>query len=516
MPRPTKEVAEARKLQQLLHEKLRREASQSLRAYLDNVLIDSVPEPKLYGQIREPWQKQRDDWLVPALEFAAGVNPDYKGPTNFLFTYSKGHHKSGLISSVLSWMTGFSKRPLRMYAGAKDAEQAGLIRNFMQREAALNKWMEPVLKFTRDCVEGVRSGSTLEIMASDAGGSQGLLSDLILCDELTRWDDYEFFESLYSGVHKRAGHCVFIVLSNAGILGSWQDKVRQLAKEEHGGRWFVYEQPECTTLASWLRKEEIAQDRKLLSPAEAARLYDNRWIDPTEDRGAFSPDDIDACVGEPRQPPSGADVFFGVDYGGVRDRTALAVMWFDGQVLHVTDVACWQGNHNNEVKVSDIDAWLDQKFAVYPNATAVFDRHQMLATIQRLELEGRKVVRFDYAGGRQNHALLENLRTLLQNRRIRYSATVGSHPYDGTTLVSELKSVLKKKMAYGFRIDHENGLNDDRVIAVGMAALEAVSSSTPPPQRQLNNKPPQQSLPFRPGGGFSIDHFSKRGWFNLR
>ena len=83
-------------------------------------------------------------------------------------------------------------------------------------------------------IRGSTNGSELHILASDAGGSQGKNPDVVICDELTVWSSEEFFNALFSGVGKRGDRtgrqrCLFAVLTNAGYLDSWQDKLRQLA-----------------------------------------------------------------------------------------------------------------------------------------------------------------------------------------------------------------------------------------------------------------------------------------------
>lgn len=505
----------------LLWERLSRHSAQSLTAYLQSVVVDCVPVPRQYGEVREHWQQQRDQALVPAVEFVSGLRDDYTGPMNFWLNYAKGHDKSSYLARLLNWGLAFAPRKgMRFYCGAKDADQAGVILDCMGKEAALNPWIKSRLSFKRNGADSLHNDGQLRILTSDAGGNQGKNPDVIVADELTHWASPELFDSLYSGVGKRGDRsgrqrCVFAIITNAGVLGSWQDRVRQLARESHGTDWYFYEQPEGQLLASWLSKEAIASQCRLLSPTEADRLWRNRWTDPTEDRGAFSPSDVDACLGQPSQPPPGADVFLSLDYGGVKDRTALSVVWFDGQVLHVVGCDCWQGSGINEVKINDIDTWIDRQFSLYPDATAVFDKHQLLSVIQRLELAGRKVVRFDYKGGKQNHAMFENLRSLLQNRRMRFTSDVGMHPYDGSSLLTEFKSVLRKKMTYGDRIDHESGEHDDRVVSVGMGALHAVTSSTPPPQQQLRTQPQEAGF-VGLGGGFSSEHFLRRGHFHGR
>lgn len=511
---------------ELLYEKLQRSAKKSLAGYLQEVVVDCVPDPKPFGQIREKWQEKRDEVLVPAVEFVSGLNNDYKGPMNFWFNYSKGHDKTSYLGRLLNWTLAFAPRQnMRLYCGAKDADQAAIILDSMAKEAALNPWIANKIEFKKSSADSKDNGGKLQILTSDAGGNQGKNPDLIVADELTNWDSPDLFDSLYSGVGKRGDktgrqRCAFIILTNAGVIGSWQDRVRQLAKASHLDDWIFFEQAEGKPLAGWLAAEAIEKQCKLLTKTEGDRLWRNRWTDPTEDRGAFSPEDVDACTGEVKYPPPGASVFFGIDYGGTFDRTALVSMWFDGEVLHVFDCQCWQGSKGvNEIKLSEVDAWIDRQFTIYPYATAVFDKHQTLATIQRLELAGHKVVRFDYNGGKANFAMLENLRTLLQNRKIRFTSTAGSHAFDGSTLATEFKEVLTKKMSYGYRLDHSSDKHDDRVVAVGMAALEALKNWEPQPELQ-NPKPPQRdvvhehrSISSGFGGRSYVNH---RGHFGLK
>jgi hypothetical protein len=510
-PKDTKRVLE------LLYEKLQRQSTQSLSAYLDNVIVDCVPDPKPFGKIREKWQEKRDEALVPAIEFVSGIR-DYTGPMNFWFNYSKGHDKTSYLARLLNWMLAFAPRKnMRLYCGAKDAEQAAIVLDAMGKEASLNKWVGERIEFKKMRADSITNGSQLQILTSDAGGNQGKNPDLIVADELTNWDTRDLFDSLYSGVGKRGDRtgrqrCAFVILTNAGVLGSWQDNVRQLAKAFSNDDWYFYEQAEGKPLAGWLAADAIERQCRLMTKTEGDRLWRNRWTDPTEDNGAFSPSDVDACTKEPTRPHVNSDVYFGIDYAGVHDRTALCSMFFDGEVLQVFDVKCWQGSHTSEIKVADVDAWLERQFTIYPNATAVFDKYQMLATIQKFQKDGRKVVTFEYAGGKQNFAMLENLRILLQNRKIRFAADAGMHPYDGSTLVSEFKEVLVKKKTYGLRIDHESGKHDDRVIAVGMAALECIKSCS-----LLKEPVSQQIFPgTRPTVDSSALLFYGRGNFNSR
>jgi hypothetical protein len=509
---------------ELFHDLLRRKSEKSLAEYLKHVVIDCLPEPVAFGTVVEPWQVARNARLVPAFEFVAGLNDGYAGPLNCYEGLSKGHDKSSYTARLLNWVAAFAPRQgLRCYVGARDGEQADILMDAMKKEAMLNPWFgpdakEPRVDFSRRLCRGTRNGCEVHILTSDAGGSQGKNPDIVVCDELTVWDNRAFFESLQSGVAKRGDRtgrqrCLLLILTNAGYLGSWQDEIRQVAKEEDGNTWSYFEQPEGPPLASWISPSAVEANCRLLTPGEAKRLWANKWLNVNEDMVVFRSEDVDLCVGKPCPPPQSAKVILSVDYGEVRDRTALCTTWFDGDILHVYEVDCWQGSHRDPVQIRDVEEWLKRRLATYPNATVIIDKHQLVGTKQRLQSRGYDVREFQYRGGTQNFVMAENLRNLISNRKVRFSATAGLHQ-DGTTLATELKSVIRKDKSYGYRVSHTNDNHDDRVVVVGMAALEAVAT-TPPPVEVQRRRPPYEDAGLRRpvGGGFSVDHSRRRGLF---
>lgn len=507
----------------LIRERNNREAASSLKCYLDAVVIDCVPEPQLYKTVREGWQDRRDSALIPAFEFVAGLNPTYTGNMNFYLGYGKGRDKTSGIGRFLNWSLAYAKRALRIYVGAKDLDQAAVLRDLMMKEASLpsNCWYFDRLDFSKKFIRGKVNGAEMHILACDPAGTQGKNPDILIYDELTAWDSEQFYSDLSSGAAKRGSakdnrqFCLQMILTNAGYKDTWQDRIRQSVKAaaENGEGWYYYDEPEGVLTPSWMSKEAV--DKLQLSKSEKDRLYYNRWIDLTVDRGAFSPTDINDCIGEVIQPPPGAKVYVGVDYGGTKDRTVMATVWWDGYTVQVAHVEVWQGSPVNEIKITEVDAYLDRLLAQYPNATVVFDPYQLVASIQRLESRGYAVRKFEAKAGKANYQMLESLRTLISNKKMRFTADCGRHPYDGTTLADELKRVIVKKMSYGFRLDHDYNEHDDRVVAVGMATLEAIANTDfiSAPQKP---KPESQVKVLRPvGGGFKDSLFAKRKWFGI-
>ena len=500
----------------LLYAKADKESAQSLAKYLDWVLIDCRPEPQPFGTVAEGWQRDRNEWVVPAFEFVAGLNPDYSGPKNFWLGYAKGQDKSSYLARCLNWTLAYAKRPLRMYCCASDREQAEVIYDAMRREGDLNPWLAKHLDFKRNLVVGRDNGAKLDILASDAGGAHGKTPDVLICDEVTHWADSSLWQAMYSATEKRGGHCLTLILTNAGFLGTWQDELRQLAKQEHGKDWFFFEQPVGVKLASWMKGGKDSAARKFLTEFEARRLFDNEWLDPSlANERYLSPEEVEACVGEPRQPPREARVVLGIDYGGVHDRTALAAVWFDGRKVHVAELTCFQGSREDEVRIAAVEEWIEARLRKYPRCTVVVDRYQMVGTIQKLERRGADVRPVEYRGGKYNFSLALTLRHLIQNRKLVFAETAGL--CGGETLAGELKRLVVKSMVYGWRWDHTLNGYDDKSTAVAVAAQEAYGQP-PPPEPGRPPKPKDEELtPARPApnSAFGSHPLSRRGLYGL-
>lgn len=498
-------------------------SQRGLSPYLDRVVIDSRPQPRRFGEVAEWWQRDRNDAIVAAVEHAAGFRESYDGPLNFYFGYSKGHDKTSFIARLFNWLLGYSKRHLKVYAAAADADQAKLIRDAMVAERSLNPWLKPRVQVLTKAAWG--RGGSLEILASDSASAQGKLPDVIVFDEITHWHRQDFFDALYSARNKRPA-CVAVVLTNAGFKGSWQWNLRETARQSP--RWRFFESPERTQLASWMNAAAIAEDRKLLTPTEAKRLLDNIWIDPGEESGFVTLAEAEACVDAalveravgvgPPQTAVPTRYIAGVDYGPKRDRTALSVCHLDADGRVVVDrLDCWH-RRGGEVLVAEVEDWCRRVHRDFNRPRFVIDPYQMLGTVQTLRGEGCDVAEFSPRGGTANYEMAATLRSLLVSRRIGWPATAGlpgpphSPPYEdlrGDTFAVELANLLLRATPSGYRFDHTSGRHDDRAVAVGMAALELTKSPPPPPAK------PPQPLPQPPLNLHALPHAAARGLFGV-
>ncbi len=373
-----------------------------------------------------------------------------------------------------------------MAVGAKDKDQAGIILNSMKLERDLNPFLKP-LSFDKWEVTG--PGGRMRVFASDAGGVMGETLDLVLLDEVTNWLKPDLFHTLMSGREKRPGS-PFIVITNAGEKKTWQWDQLQISKASK--RWFVWESPEGQHLAEWMSADAIHELKSRMPPGMGRRLFDNVWTDPSEESGWVTYAEALACLDTSLQPVFASDpsvrYFAGIDYGPKRDRTVLVILHRENDTdVYVDHMTVWQGSKDAKVQVKAVESWIDAVALGQFHADLVVDPYQMEAVIQKYEHVNR-VVAFEARGGKSNYELAENLRSLIVNQRLHYPPGAGSLTLPNgqiETLTNELSEVIAYPTSYGYRIDtptkqtkDRRTVHDDRTVAIGMAALEAIRDQT--------------------------------------
>ncbi|MEM1060774.1 MAG: hypothetical protein AAGJ97_00450 [Planctomycetota bacterium] len=305
------------------------DSSRSLAAYLGSVVIDCSPEPRRWADVWEPWQVEIVRPMVPAIEQVMGYRSGYDGPRHFWYTLPRGCDKTGLQGRISNGVLGFGRRPVRGAAVAADRDQARLMRDSMEAEAALNPWLARRLNFNNYVVRG--QGGSFDILSSDYESNSGRRDSLSVCDEPTTWKSRGMFDMQLSGSIKTPDS-VFVVITNAGVRGSWQWDVKEQAKSDPN--WHVYESPPGRHPASWLNHEDIASARSLMTTSHARRVFDNVWTNQTdsailsaelvEERSRPAREVLWPGEAIPRGYKSGP-LYLGFDVGRSQDVSAVAV-----------------------------------------------------------------------------------------------------------------------------------------------------------------------------------------------
>lgn len=452
-------------------------SSRSLLDYLSLCVINSRPWPRRFSDVAEPWQWALARTFAPALESVAGLRRDYSGPRRFACTLPRGSDKTSGIGRMMNWLLAFSvSQNLRIQVAAADKDQARNLLDLAHIEAQLNPWLISRLKFGRNEIASRVNGGLLTVLASDAAGSYGALPSVLIVDELTWWEKRDLWDTLYSGMSK-VPDSVTIIISNAGLKNTWQEDIFKMASR-YPKTWFVYHAP--GPLASWQTKEKVEELAAGLPRMVARRVLYNEWLDESAENGFCTRAEAERCategvrLGLTRQDRADPryDYCAAVDYGLVKDRTALVVCHYDeAQRLVVDRMDVWQGQPGSPVHADDVQLWIEQQYAAF-NCRFVLDPYQLQPVMQRLQ--HLPIEPFEYRGGRGNRDAASNLLNLIRSDRLAWYPGCGDLPTeDGPhTLVDEMAELIVKPMPYGWRIDHEAGRHDDRVTALAMAALK--------------------------------------------
>lgn len=418
---------------------------------------------------------------LPGAWRAGSAQPQPTGPARVYrrayIERPRGHSKTFDMAVQIAWILQAARHPVRGLVAAADKEQAGLLHASMLNLAKANPDLTADLAFFQQGVENPRTRSRLQLLSSDVASSWGHDPDFVVCDELCHWTREEMWYSLASSAAKRA-HCLLIVLTNAGIGRDWHWQVRETARTSE--RWYFssLNGPQ----APWIGPEQLAEQRKILPPPMFERLWLNVWqhsdgefVTLAEAQACRDDSLFERERGEPGRQYVGA-----IDYAEKHDYTVGCVCHREQDRIVVDRMDVVRPTPTKPTSVRWVDAWMRRMARDFTAIRFIVDAYQLLSVIQ--ELSGlHDVRRFEFTGGRGNHALAITLRNLITERRVAWYAGCGHVPdsdaYGGAddNLEAELASLrLRQSNAGLIRIDHVNDgrHHDDRAFTLGAACLE--------------------------------------------
>lgn len=520
------------------------ESSLGYLKFLEHVVVDAQPKKRVFRLIAEKWQWERSIRVAPAIDALAGLNDIYNGKRWFWNGYHKGSDKTHETARQLCFLLGWSLRRVNIVVCAGTEDQASLITKAMRGIALDNPWIGERIQVS-DLKASGNSGSELSVLTKNAYTQQGAFPDMIVVEEMTHWQHDEsklFWESFILGSINKRPYCVVVVSTNAGIKGSWQWKERN--RIEKSLYWSFYEAPVGKPLPSWMDDRKISDASSGMSPGERDRLYKNRWVDPGEEHGYLTEDESLLCrdytLIERGKGDWDKQYYLIVDYGGVHDRCALSIQHVESidtydPLLKTYDTKpsravvdrldCWQGTHENRVDIltdpvdrtrRSVQSWIDISLNNFNISAIILDPNQLEGLAIYYERLGRRVIRFEFKAGKNNHRMAQILKTSIQNKVVSWSPYAGLLPLtymenerpitiDDPTLEKELGMLIIKEMSYGYRFDHEAGRHDDRAWVIGAGLLHAFPEGVPLSHGPESVPNPQKMRPVLGDGRHAID-----------
>ncbi len=390
----------------------------------------------------------------------------------------RGHSKTTDTAVQIAWILQYAKHSVQGLAAAADRDQAGLIHRAVAGLIDLNPVVCPDLIARSEAIINPATGSRLDVISSDVRSSWGQLPDFVICDELCHWYQPELWYSLLSSAAKKP-QCLLIVLTNAGIGTGWQWQVREAARTSP--EWYFSSL--AGSQASWITAENLAEQRRLLPPAVYARLWENEWQQSDGDFVTLA--EAEACI-DPElkaraRGTAGVMYVAAVDYAEKHDRTVGVVIHREGERLLVDRMDVAVPLPGQPVPVQWVEDWIADMARRFRTIRFIVDEYQLVGTLQKLSWQ-YDLKRFEFAGGKGNHALALHLRQLIAERRLGWFPDCGRiASADRDDLATELASLLLKTTSLGrLRIDHPPGGHDDRAFALGAACLELAREITAP------------------------------------
>lgn len=438
------------------YDKAMRLVRSSPEAYRKAYLVDTDDGPKRYADVLDPWQREDLAVIDPGHSCVMGQGPEPPYQRIWL-ERPRGHSKTTDLAVAGSSLLFSSERRIDGVVVSGDRDQAGLVRDAMDRGLRNNPWQAEVLEVQQWKVVNKRTGSTLQIMAADVASSYGLLIDFAICDEITHWPNRALFDSILSAIAKRRNGLLWVI-ANAGFRDHWTWDLRELVRVDPAWYFRRLDGP----VASWISPKHLAEQRRLLMPQEYSRLWLNQWAN--SDGTTIDPRYINACtvLKGPMGPRDDRMFVAGLDLGLKHDHSAfviLAVNPAEGVVELARSVSWKPEDHNGEVDVAEIEHYVLAAHEMYNFAAVAYDPWQAAYLAQRLSAEGLPMCECQFTPANKD-LMARSLLGAFQNNLIRL--------YPDPDMAADLGRLRIKEGPLGFRLDSVRDARGhaDRAIAL--------------------------------------------------
>ena len=426
----------------------------------------TLPTGETWGAAmeRDPWIER--DVLGPVLERNPDGTPRYR---ICWIELARGHGKTSLVAGV-GLVAALGKPGVNVFCIATDAEQASLVLESLDGQQRRNPKLAQHLKQAAARLTVKRTGSYIRVMASDAPSGFGLAPDarrvLFIADEVTHWRDRSMYDLVTTTLPK-AHDAQLVVITNAGILGSWQETARRqveaLAAE---GKAYIFA-PEGV-IASWIRPADLEIAAQTVEhPLIFERLYGNRW---TERAAAFTTMTAwDACAGN--VPPLGAMTpgIVGVDAAVSGDCFAIVAVSLDGEDVLVRELALWAPEAGRPLDFDEPRSYLAAFCAAHNVQTIAYDPYQLHDFMQRFQ-QAHTISVEPFQQGPPRVRADSHLLQLIRNGRLRHDgdARLREHVQNAGFKVSPIED------SQGRLVKRGQG-KIDAVVALSMASWTALA-----------------------------------------
>ncbi len=427
---------------------------------LDQMVMDDGP---VFREVCEPWE---DEHILTPI-FAR----DEQGLPRYSLLYlqlMKGAGKTTLLAMCSNAEAVLFPYTFT-YLLAGDRDQADILLDFawdfLERNPSLRrlaKRLKGEIKFD--------NGSKIIRMSSDAFTSHGLGGRgrrfRYRFDEFWNQPSRDLFDAFFISSGKRPDSQGVILTNPGHNTQTICHEVRELCRTQVSAKFYHYEPTDIEP--KHITKEWREQMDKALPAVVRERWIGNRWVST----GSFcTEEDLARCRDHALAPRlmGSADRYYvaSLDFGLVKDRTALVIVHGSAGGAEVDFIRCWEGSPDSPVLIADIEADLLRVARDFRLSALVIDPWQMQGTIQKLRALGVPVKEFTFSSANLKR-LSQNLYFVINSGLVRW--------YPDGDLEAELLALNVVPTSSGWKLDHAASGFSDRAIALGMALLEIMST----------------------------------------
>lgn len=432
--------------------------------------------------VLEEWQKE--DILRPLFY---DLNPDgTRKYTMALLGMPKKNGKSSLAAGIALWFMFAGEQYGEVIIAANNLDQASLIiYNKVKAAFMSNPNLRACARIYKRHIEMRDSGTVCRPIAHKYETAAGVNPTLVLFDELWGFTSREFFDELTTSPARK--NPLGLIVTYAGYDDdSLLHELWEKGEKKQDPEMFYYWSHE--NKASWVTDKYLATQKRRMPTNVYQRFHENRWASGL---GVFiTEEDIKRMhetlwtIKYAADPQGLFRYVVSNDLGLSHDRTARAVGHFDPRdnKVYVDNLRYWEGTQKNHVAINEVETDLIESMNRFKAVSLVIDPWQMESTIQKLK-NMYTVVPFNFQTDMV--FMSQTLVTMLQNGSLVC--------YPEPELDKELKRLISKQTARGWKIDHVRGRRNDLVVAIGMmvnavimAAYGAADMFDMPEERKFN------------------------------
>lgn len=384
-------------------------APKDFMGFVEGLLIPSATGPQMFGDCMEGFQERTFCDLAPSLHaIRDGVKPPKR---RFWLERTKKAGKDSDLAACLLWLLAFPTRPIYIQVGAGDKDQAAIVRKRIVNLLYYNPWLEKFVRVDQWKISHLGNLATIDILAADPKGTHGGLPDLLVIDELSHVDKWEYVEALLNNA-MGVPQGMVIIATNAGFKGSKVEVLQKLAIEKWSCHFWRQPSP-------WLNDEDIEEAKRINNKSEFDRLFWGKWSSGGGD--ALDPMDIDRCfkagLGPLSSPEPGWTYIAGLDLGVSHDHSGFLVLGinFETRRFRVAYLQGWAPSPITKkidlMQVKETILAVSKKFGVQWTGCDMYEAEFMS---QQLEQEGIYFEKVNF-GGISSQEMAMSLKSVLES-----------------------------------------------------------------------------------------------------